>query len=47
MLCNGMDYAWPNEDECSVTKLGYAWANEDECSVTELVTLGLTRMNAV
>ena len=47
MQCNGMGYAWPNEDECSVTKLGYAWANEDECNVTELVTPGLTRMNAV
>ena len=47
MQCNGMGYAWPNEAECSVTKLGYTWANEDECSVTEFVTSGLTRMNAV
>ena len=47
MQCNGMGYAWPSEDECSVTKLGYAWANEDEYSVTALVTPGLTRMNVV
>ena len=47
MQCNGMGYAWANEDECSVTELGYSWANEDECSVTKWVTPGLTRINEV
>ena len=47
MQIYGMGYLWPNEAECSVTKLGYAWVNEDKCSVTEFVTPGLTIINAV